>query len=246
MRSIPAVLLGLLLAGAAGADVLETRDGRVLTGTYLGGTQQSVRFETGGSVQVLTLDQVLALTFDHTLAASDPAAPPAAPPPAPVPLAPTAETVPPAAAPAAPAATTAPAATATLARVSAGTRLQVRMVEGVDARQAAVGDGFTATLESGLGIDGRAIVPAGSKVYGRVAELRDTGPAAQRMKLELTGLMVQGQLLPLVTGSQTPAAAPAPAAAAEGEAAPAAVRPGAQAGAPMEFRLLQPFELRLQ
>jgi hypothetical protein len=43
-RSIAATALGLLFAGAAMADTLELKDGRVLTGRFLGGTQALMRF----------------------------------------------------------------------------------------------------------------------------------------------------------------------------------------------------------
>ena len=236
------LLLFVATATGAAADVLETRDGRLLSGTYLGGTQQSVRFQVDGTVEVLTLDQVLAVTFERTLAA--PATAPKAAAPAPQNAGQTAPT----ASAAVPKTSPAPAAPR-VARVPAGTRLRVRMIDSLDARLAAVGDAFTATLETGLGIDGVPIVPAGSKAYGQVAELRESGPAAQRLKLELTGLMIQGQLLELVTGSQT--LAPAPAAPGSPEKAPetpaaAPARANVPAGTELEFRLLQPFELRLQ
>ena len=37
-RFLVAVVLGMFFAGAAAADTLELRDGRVLKGKYLGGT----------------------------------------------------------------------------------------------------------------------------------------------------------------------------------------------------------------
>ena len=43
-------VLTLALTASASADVLETRDGRMLEGSYRGGTQQAVRFEVGGKI----------------------------------------------------------------------------------------------------------------------------------------------------------------------------------------------------
>ena len=116
------------------------------------------------------------------------------------------------------------------------------MIDGIDARQAAEGDRFAATLETGLGADGVAIVPAGSKLYGQVTELRSTGPVASRLKLELSQLMMRGELVDVVTGPQQAADA---AATEPANASPAANRPGVAAGAVLEFRLLQPFDVRL-
>jgi len=50
-KTLFAVVLGAALAGAAAADTLELRDGRVLQGKYLGGTQATLRFEVNGEVQ---------------------------------------------------------------------------------------------------------------------------------------------------------------------------------------------------
>src|SRR5260370_4023150 len=50
-RLLTAAVLGLLLAGLAAADTLELKDGRVLRGKYLGGTQAVLRFEVNGEVQ---------------------------------------------------------------------------------------------------------------------------------------------------------------------------------------------------
>ena len=48
---------------SAQADVLELKNGKVLNGKYLGGTQQSIRFQVGDKVEVISKDAALALTF---------------------------------------------------------------------------------------------------------------------------------------------------------------------------------------
>ena len=47
-RSIAATAMGLFFAGAAMADTLELKDGRLLTGRFLGGTQALMRFSVNG------------------------------------------------------------------------------------------------------------------------------------------------------------------------------------------------------
>jgi hypothetical protein len=227
-RLIP--LASLLLCTPGAADVLETRDGRVLEGVYLGGSEQAVRFKAGDEVEVFLVEEVASLRFART--APRQAAKPRPERPAPPPS-PRAEAAAAQAAPAAP----------KLARVPAGTRLRVRIADGIDARKSAVGDRFGASLEIGLGADGVAILPAGTKLHGQIAELRAAGPVASRLKLELTQLMVQGQPMDIVTGSQqlAEAAEPAPA-----SASTIPVRPGVSSGSLLEFRLLQPFEVRIQ
>jgi hypothetical protein len=239
-RGIGILLTGLaaagLLATAGAADVLETRDGRILQGTYLGGTQQSVRFESGGEVQVLSRDQILALTFVPGSAGQAPSAA-ANPPPVP-------GSTPSAGSPSQTAAATPPPVppkpSSTLVRIPAGTRLQVRLRDPIDTRLAAVNDVFHASLESGLGLDGKVIVPTQTPVSGRVSEVQEGGGGGGPLKLELTQLLLQGHQIGLVTGSQSvsPPASPA------GD--PAAAPGGIQPGTLLEFRLLQPVDLRIQ
>jgi len=84
-RVIAGVVLGLFFAGAAVADTLELKDGRVLQGRYLGGTQAVLRFEINGEVQTFSVNDAVAITFTgNSGKTSAPAvAPPAdAPPPA--------------------------------------------------------------------------------------------------------------------------------------------------------------------
>jgi hypothetical protein len=56
-------LVTLLLVPVAVADRIELRDGRVLHGKFLDGTQQSIRFRVNGEVQEFPLSEVVAITF---------------------------------------------------------------------------------------------------------------------------------------------------------------------------------------
>jgi len=80
-----AAALGALLAAGASADTLELKDGRVLQGRFLGGTQAVMRFEWNGEVRTFSVNDIVALTFMPTYHEQDNAAPPSAPPPAPPP-----------------------------------------------------------------------------------------------------------------------------------------------------------------
>lgn len=117
------------------------------------------------------------------------------------------------------------------------------MLDGIDSRKGAVGDRFSATLESDLGAGSVIVIAAGSKLYGQIAELRTTGPIPSRLRLELTQLMLQGELIDIVTGSRQLAATtePGPASASKTRG-----RAGVAAGSVLEFRLLQPFEVRIR
>ena len=100
------------LAQMANADVLELKNGQVLTGKYVGGTAGTIRFETGAGVQVIEASQALALTFTESGAASTPASAPVAP------------------AVAVPTPATAPGSVT----IPSGTMLLVRMADGASSR----------------------------------------------------------------------------------------------------------------
>ncbi|HKN74380.1 MAG TPA: hypothetical protein VJW94_04315 [Candidatus Acidoferrum sp.] len=63
VRMIAAFALGVFFASAAAADTLELKDGRVLQGRYLGGTQAVLRFEINGEVQTFNVTDAVAITF---------------------------------------------------------------------------------------------------------------------------------------------------------------------------------------
>src|SRR5260370_5970898 len=112
-RFLAAVLLGLFFVGAAAADSFELRDGRVLTGKYLGGTQAVLRFEVSGEVQTFNTTDIVGLTFTGYSGQSVPTAVPS-----------------PASRPAATAANANPGGKVT---IPAGPSLLGRVVRGVDA-----------------------------------------------------------------------------------------------------------------
>lgn len=62
-----AALSVMLLALPVWADVLELKDGRVLRGTYMGGTQGTVRFMVGDKVELFTRADIVALTFSDEI-----------------------------------------------------------------------------------------------------------------------------------------------------------------------------------
>lgn len=140
--------------------------------------------------------------------------------------------------PPAPAARQAPAAPS-VARVAAGTRLRMRLSDTLDPHSNVPGDRFRGVLEMELQAAGATIVASGSPVEGKVAAV-GSGPSGA-LSLELTALRIGDATQPIVTGSQQEVAA--------GGGAPAAQAPAAEripAGALLEFRLLQPFDVRLR
>src|SRR5215470_2817875 len=78
-RALLAVAVTLVLAGLGFADTLELKDGRVLHGKYLGGTQAILRFELNGEVQTFPTNEIVALTFTRGSGQAATAMPPTAP-----------------------------------------------------------------------------------------------------------------------------------------------------------------------
>jgi hypothetical protein len=185
-RSIAAAALGLLFAGGALADTLELKDGRVLQGRFLGGTQALMRFSVNGEVQTFNVSEIVALTFTNNhgnaAGAPEPAPAPQAANPAPAPL--------PAGSP---------------VTIPAGQPLLVRMIDGVDSKKNNVGDIFHASLETDLNINGALVARRGTDVYGRLAEAKEAGhfSGSSELQLELTRMVINGQDYPVVSSDYT-------------------------------------------
>jgi hypothetical protein len=194
-KALVAAVAALFLAGIGFADTLELKDGRVLQGRYLGGTQAILRFEINGDVQTFPTHDIVALTFTRGggRRAAEPPAPPAPnnppdnppndPPPAPAQAAPPQGynggdfTLP------------------------AGQPMMVRMIDGVDSSKNHVGDIFHASLETDLNVNGVLVARRGSDVYGRLASSDEGGKFSGKseLQLELTRLVIDGKDFPLVS-----------------------------------------------
>jgi hypothetical protein len=178
---------GLLLAGLGLADTLELKDGRVLQGKYLGGTQAILRFEVNGEVQTFPTHDLVALTFTRGSGGPPPAAAPPSDAPAP----------PPSSAP--------PAAANSYAggevNIPAGQSILVRMIDGVDSSKNHVGDLFHASLETDLNVNGVLVARKGTDVYGRLASADKGGTFSGRseLQLELTRMVIDGRDYVLVS-----------------------------------------------
>jgi len=176
-RFLAAVALGLFFVGVAAADTLELKDGRVLKGKYLGGTQAVLRFEVSGEVQAFNTNDIVALTFTgHSGTAAAALAPAAA----------------------SAAANTSAGGDVT---IPAGETLLVRMIDGVDSAKNHVGDVFHASLETDLTIANTVVARKGTDVYGRLAEAKEAGhmSGSSELQLELTRIVIDGKDYPVVS-----------------------------------------------
>jgi len=172
-------------ASLAWADSLELKNGSLIKGKFMGGTESEISFQVGSSVQKYNVADILSLKFDSEGAPSDQPRPstsslPSEPQPA--------EHV--------------GIKTPAYVTIPAGTRISVRTIDAVDSTLNQVGDRFQASLEEPLSVGGSEIVSRDAGVYGRLAESKESGTFAGRsqLRLELTALVVNGQTVPIVTG----------------------------------------------
>jgi hypothetical protein len=173
LNLIRALLIALCVAaGIARADTLELKNGSLIKGRFVGGTDTEIKFQVGSSVQRYNIADIVSLKFDSDRTASE------------VPVAERASRT--------PASVTIPA----------GTQISVRTIDSIDSTKNRVGDRFAASLEEALVVDGNTVVPKGANVYGRLEEAKKSGTftGKSELRLELTGIVVNGQTVPLVTG----------------------------------------------
>jgi len=184
-RFFAAMAVGLLFMGAAAADTLELKSGKIVQGKYLGGTQAVLRFEVNGEVQTFSTNDVVALTFTGRSGGAVPMAAPA------------------------PAAALAPAAASVDSNgqvtIPAGQSILIRMIDGVDSSKNHVGDIFHAGLETDLTIGNTVVARKGTDVYGRLAEAQKSGnfTGKSELQLELTRLVIDGKDYPVVSSDYT-------------------------------------------
>jgi len=177
-----ALLALLILArSTAWADTLELKNGSLIKGKFLGGTDSEINYKVGSTVQHFSVADVVSLKFDPENGRNDST-------PNPLPDEPGTE----AHVEAKPAYVTIPA----------GTRISIRTIDAIDSRHNGVGDRFQGSLAEPLTAAGTVLAAQYSAVYGRLTEAKESGTFTGRshLGLELSGIVVNGQTVPVVTG----------------------------------------------
>jgi hypothetical protein len=127
------------------------------------------------------------------------------------------------------------------ATIPAGTTLVVRTLDTIHSTDR-VGRTFTAELDQDVAVNGKAVLRAGTKVFGRIeasqANPRQSGP----LTLNLTGVSVNGRTVPIktVSGFQLENKAKTGRAKLRGISVGPYVAPH---GTKMEFRLAEPLNV---
>jgi hypothetical protein len=156
------------------------KDGRVIQGTYLGGTARQVRLAIGDQIQTLDVSDVARIEFGGSAPVEEPAPPPMRE-----------------------ERREAPPQRAELGiTLPAGTSFVIRMIDSVDSQTAQVGQNFAGSLDAPV-VDstGQTIIPRGADVVLKLVDSRQSGKIAGRTELALAmmSVRVNGQLVDIRT-----------------------------------------------
>ncbi len=156
------------------ADTVVLKDGRVLQGTFKSATEEVIKFEVDGNIQEVSISDITSLTFSpRTVTAAQPSAD----------------------------ATKAAAAIAPSTgdfTVPAESKVMVKLTSTISTKTHKAGSHFTAVLETALAANGVIVVPAGTKVYGKVVEsVGGRRIGNQKLVIQFTDLSINDQLVPI-------------------------------------------------
>ena len=173
-----------LAASMARADTLELKNGSLIKGKFLSGTEKEISFQVGSTAQKYNVADIVSLKFDSEGATSAPAPQPQS------------------SLPDAPAPVAHVEAKPAYVTIPAGTRISVRTIDAIDSSDSLAGDRFQASLEEPLTWEGNVVVARDALVFGRLTQSKESGTFAGRsqLRLELTGIDVNGKTVPVVTG----------------------------------------------
>lgn len=169
-----------LTAASVWGDSLELKNGSLIKGKFVGGTETEISFQVGSSVQKYNVADIVSLKFGSDSSPDE------------IPVRASESKGREQGSVKTPGALTIPA----------GTRISVRTIDSIDSSRNHVGDRFQASLEEPLIVGGDVLVAKGADVYGRLSESKESGTftGKSQLRLELTGIVVNGQTVPIVTG----------------------------------------------
>jgi len=87
--------------------------------------------------------------------------------------------------------------------IPSGTRLEIRLVDPIDSSLNKSGDTFKATLDKDLEVEGKVVVPRGSRVIGKVMDVKQPGRVEGKaaLSMTLTEIKVGNESYPIQTNS---------------------------------------------
>ena len=179
--------ISLALASLLPADTLTLWTGRLIQGTYLGGSAREVKIDVGDQIQAVNLDEIARIDFNA----------PATTQPGPY----RSDTTPGSLfrPERAGAASPSPA----FVELPEGTNLVVRMIDGVDSEVNRVGQRFAASLDEPVLLNGETVIPRGADVIVKLTDASESGKLAGRTELTLDLVSVKVNGKPVDVNTET-------------------------------------------
>jgi hypothetical protein len=183
LQKVGLVFVMCLVVSAAEADSLQLKNGSLVKGRFMGGDQNSINLQVGSSLQTYNVSDIRALRFDSGPEGAD-------------------VSVPSEGSYRSSVSATEAAKISSYVTIPAGTKISVRTIDTIDSTRNHVGDRFEASLEEPLIVDDKVVAAKGADVFGRLEESKESGTFTGRseLKLALTGIVVDGKTVPIVTG----------------------------------------------
>jgi hypothetical protein len=205
------IVLAIATTGAIAtigfADTITMKNGRVINGTYLGGTARQVKVEVNDDIQTLNVSDVARIEFSGGMASAPeredrptlrrsegrnegnvPEDRPTLRRSEGIVLRPSEETA-------------APPVRRSEVELPAGTNLVVRMIEAVDSETARVGQSFAASLDQPVMLNGETVIPRGADVTVKLVDSKESGKLTGRAELALSlmSVRVNGRMVDINT-----------------------------------------------
>jgi len=173
VRNLWVLLLGFCwLSG----DTLTLRNGKVIQGTYMGGTARQVRMAVGDRIETYEVSEVASLQFEapqaeRSVQRSGPAAEQSSP-------------------------------AAEGEEIPAGTAIVVRMIESVDSEVHKPGQTFRASVDEPVVVGDKTLIPAGADAVAKLVEVRDPNrlTGGGYLTLELESVTINGKKVAVPAG----------------------------------------------
>lgn len=179
-----AFLVGVFMGSPVWADIVEMKDGTLVNGKYMGGTQKTIRFQVEDKIEVYPVEDILAITFSPVSPeVSEESGPPLK---VQKPKSASSQKVEP------------PQPKQSELVLAEGTRLPVLMMDTVDVRMNKKDDWFKGVLDADLVVEGTVVAPQGSKVHGQVVKAEQSSSGAT-LAIELRELVVGEKIIPITT-----------------------------------------------
>jgi hypothetical protein len=196
------ITIGVVVVSFCSADTLTLRNGRVITGQYVGGDARHIRMAIGDHVDTFNVEDVGDLEFSGSAtpaAVQPPAQPPVQPPDQPPPPPDQGQNQgrnqefaqqPPAPMPVAG------------IQIPTGTPITVRMIEKVDSNVAHLGQTFRASVDEPVLVNGQTVIPRGADAIVKLVEDKQSGKFEGKtvLTLALTDITINGQMIDTTTG----------------------------------------------